>query len=353
MRNKLNKVLRTMLRMKRPYGGDGEAAAAGYLASHAPANAKVFIDTAGNVHIDLRTLPQHRTLFVAHVDTMHRKDGVNTYTTDAKTGIIKAQGDVLGADDAAGIAILSVLMGSVPAYYLFCRGEERGGIGSKFVADTFPEMLREMDRAIAFDRRGYSDVITHQAMGRCASDAFGAALSDALNNAGLLYLPCDGGIYTDTAEFVDFIPECTNISCGYDFEHSDREQLDLKYLHSLAAAALTISWDGLPTERDPSVRESFYDNWGGISVVNTGSGALTFPETVSAEDYEIAELVYEALAGEPYPLTKYVANFVGTQVFLLDPDAFDVNVVEAAVDASVDWRDVISWLADEACQAVN
>ena len=32
----------------------------------------------------------------------------------------------------------------------------------------------------------------------------------------LLYATDPTGIFTDTANFVDIIPECTNISCGYE-----------------------------------------------------------------------------------------------------------------------------------------
>jgi len=34
-------------------------------------------------------------------------------------------------------------------------------------------------------------------------------------------------VYTDTAEFTDIIPECTNRSVGYAREHTQEESLDL------------------------------------------------------------------------------------------------------------------------------
>ena len=119
----------------------------------------------------------------------------------------------------------------------------------------------EFDRAIAFDRRGIDSVITHQGWGRCCSDAFGSALAEELmkNNDALMMLNDDTGVYTDTAEFTDIIPECTNISVGYAREHTQEESLDLIYYQNLAAAVLTVDWDGLPVERDPSVVEPVQD----------------------------------------------------------------------------------------------
>ena len=140
-------------------------------------------------------------------------------------------------------------------------GEEGGGIGAKVVSDD-QALLKQFDRAIAFDRRNNSSVITHQGYGRCCSDAFAEALSDKFNDAGLLYMPDDGGVYTDTAEFVDVIPECTNISIGYMAEHTDREALDILHFRHLADAVLSFDWDNLPTERDPSVDEfASGNNW--------------------------------------------------------------------------------------------
>jgi hypothetical protein len=62
-------------------------------------------------------------------------------------------------------------------------------------------------------------------------------------------------VYTDTAEFVDIIPECTNISVGYNSEHSQQESLNIVHFELLATAVLRVEWDKLPTERDPTVPE--------------------------------------------------------------------------------------------------
>ena len=101
--NKLKTVLERMLSVQRPHGGIGEGSAIVYLASIAPAQARaVWVDAIGNLHIDMRKDKRNTTLFVAHVDTMHRVDGPNPFTLDDK-GVYHAPKDlVLGADDGAG-----------------------------------------------------------------------------------------------------------------------------------------------------------------------------------------------------------------------------------------------------------
>jgi hypothetical protein len=70
-----------------------------------------------------------------------------------------------------------------------------------------------------------------------------------------MYSPDDTGVYTDTAEFTDIIPECTNISVGYDHEHSQQECLNINHYELLSQAVLQVQWDKLPTDRDPTVPE--------------------------------------------------------------------------------------------------
>jgi len=194
-------------------------------------------------------------LFIAHVDTVHREVGANKIR---KTKAMwYADGAPLGADDGAGVAMLMHMIHSgINGYYIFSQGEECGGIGAKFVSKDV-NLLSQFDRAIAFDRRGIDSVISHQGWGRCASDTFCQALADELNmtDANLMYMPDDTGVYTDTAEFVDTIPECTNISVGYNSEHSQQESLNIHHFELLSQAVLQVNWDKLPTDRDPSEPE--------------------------------------------------------------------------------------------------
>ena len=224
-------------------------------------------DTAGNTHLDLRHDMTNRTLFVAHTDTVHKNDGRQQPMINAHMmtcNLTDTVATCLGADDGAGVAVLLHLIHNrVPAYYIFTRGEERGGIGAAHLVKTYLHLLAEFDRAIAFDRKGTSSVISHQGWGRCCSDTFADTLSEQLSSDWLMYAPDDGGVYTDTAEFVDIIPECTNISAGYMHEHTTKESLNLQHLVDLMEQVVLIDWDALPTERDPSVKEplpTYYSN---------------------------------------------------------------------------------------------
>jgi hypothetical protein len=250
-------VLFRLLSAKRRYGSVTEGAVIPYLLTCLPEDSLAWVDGAGNLHVDMRVdISVNRTLFVAHTDTQHRGTGLNVYRRDGD--MVYADGDdCLGADDAVGVAILAQLIHCVPAYYIFTRGEEVGGIGSKYVASNYKELLKQFERAIAFDRADVHEVITHQVVGRCCSDEFAQALSDALSQGNLLYAPSDAGVYTDTAEWVDLVPECTNIGCGYWAQHGPKEHMNLRHVLQLCEAACKVQWDDLPTKRDPLVREEF------------------------------------------------------------------------------------------------
>ena len=257
----LHRTLFKALTMKRPYASFAEADFVGWLVNRLPVRS---IDSAGNVHVDIRKTDQHRTMFTSHTDTVHRHGGVNKVRVDtnAQRVMLRADGDALGADDGSGIALMChMIEADVPGYYVFFRGEECGGIGSKWLAKHKPELFALFDRAVAFDRAGYSDVITHQGMGRCCSDAWANLLADALNDHGLLYMPDDTGVYTDTAEFVDLVSECTNLSVGYKHQHGDREEQDLTHLVAMATALVQIDWDGLTASRDPAVIDDKWSSW--------------------------------------------------------------------------------------------
>lgn len=264
----LMSTLKTALTVKRPHGGKGVTLFTSWLHDNLPSKHKhkAFLDAAGNLHVDARIKKTHRTLFVAHVDTVHKDDGKNLVKVKDNGATWHAYGGVpLGADDGAGVAMLMHLLHSgKPAYYIFTQGEERGGIGATFIAKQYAALLSEFDRAIAFDRRGIDSIISHQGYGRCCSDLFAQTLANAFNDHNpdaFMYTPDDSGVYTDTAEFTDIIPECTNISIGYYNEHTERESLNIAHFQHLAAAAATLDWDSLPTERDPTVVEEKV--WGG------------------------------------------------------------------------------------------
>ena len=210
---------------------------------------------------------------------------------------------------------MHLLHGGVAGYYIFTQGEECGGIGARHVSkDT--TLLSQFDRAIAFDRRGIDSVITHQGFGRCCSDTFAQALADELSSGNvLMYLGDDTGVYTDTAEFVDVIPECTNISVGYNYEHTLKEELNIHHFVALADAVLTVPWDALPTDRDPTVYESKWGKWD--DKYGTPSGAWSTNWWADYKDDEpyslemqVEDAIYEAMRGTYTALINLIAEAV-------------------------------------------
>jgi len=277
-------------------------------------------DGAGNIHYDSRIIPAtgeiSRTLFVAHTDSVHPEAGRQKVVIDKDKIVHVDGGECLGADDGAGaLVLLSLIEAKVPAYYIFTRCEERGGVGAKHLADTYPDLLAQFDRAIAFDRRGTSSVITHQGWGRCCSDTFADALSEALCTDELMYIPDDTGVYTDTAEFVGLIPECTNISVGYVNEHTKNETQDLAHLQALINHVITMDWEALPTERDPAKVDE--DN----EMFMYSHEAVYALGGYKCEDYSdynmsVYDACIEALDGEP----DYLLYMVAEAINPADPD---------------------------------
>ena len=323
----LYKTLARALSMMRPHDSEGTRRMTDWLEerAHKLPNAMIGRDGAGNLHVDTRLNSSNRTLFVAHVDTVHRKEGPNKIKQTPTYWY--ADGAALGADDGAGVAMLMHLMhAGIPAYYIFTQGEECGGIGATWLAKHQRELLSEFDRAIAFDRRGIDSVITHQGRGRCCSDVFADALSNALNeDMTLMYLPDSTGVYTDTAEFIEVIPECTNISVGYYSEHSDKESLDIIHFQALADRVAKIDWDSLPTDRDPKVVDMLdWGGWGsyhstsstGVSAY-AGVGEWAGLHNLRDDDYdydsytiELQEALYDAQAGSKQWLIELMCESV-------------------------------------------
>ncbi len=203
------------------------------------------------------------TLFSCHTDTVHSKGGKQEVLYDMDFELAFVDGnDPLGADNTAGVwMLLEMIAAKIPGTYLFHFGEERGCLGSKDLAKQAKDWLSQHKRAIAFDRRGTTSVITRQRSDRCCSDKFGQALADALGD--LEYELDPTGLYTDTASYMEIIPECTNVSVGYDHEHGPEETLDIGHCKRLRDQVLTINWGALPTERDPSVEDYDWHARGG------------------------------------------------------------------------------------------
>ena len=215
-------------------------------------------DTHGNYFLKIG---ESRTIFASHLDTVS-KDHTNVIHK-IEGSLIKTDGKtILGADDKAGVTImLWMIKHNIPGLYYFFIGEEVGCIGSGLLA-KYGDLKGKFDRIISFDRRGLNSVITHQSSVRTCSDEFAKNISKELNKNGMSYKLDDTGVYTDSAEFVDIIPECTNLSVGYYSEHTTTESQDIKHLENLAKACIRINWEELVTKRDIAKKEYKYSTSG-------------------------------------------------------------------------------------------
>lgn len=221
----------------------------------------IHLDAHGNFHHMVKnpdgTLPSIQ--FCSHLDSacqyiervrVMRND--NLITSDGKT--------ILSADCKIGVAImLKMIEAKIPGWYVFHAGEERGCKGASSLAKDVKTWPIAPKISVEFDRHSYGSIITFQGGNRCCSEVFSKALGDQLVIPGYKpYASDDGGLYTDNGEYVDDIPEVTNISVGYQKHHTHEEQQDIVYAELLLKELLKVDWANLPVVRDPKVSESRY-----------------------------------------------------------------------------------------------
>lgn len=207
-------------------------------------------DKHGNFYI---RIGESNTMFTSHLDSATgkaEKVKLVTYESNKQKFVGTDGSTILGADDKAGVTVmLYMIENNIPGLYYFFVGEERGGVGSYNLSQEYDDILENIERCIAFDRYGYNSVITHQMMSRCCSDTFADALCAEFKNQGIELRKDDTGIFTDSANFINIINECTNISVGYFHEHTKREFQNITYLEQLCNAVLNIDWENLPSHK--------------------------------------------------------------------------------------------------------
>lgn len=171
----------------------------------------------------------------------------------------KFNAQTLGADDKAGCYVLCEMIAhNIPGLYVFHVGEERGCVGSRWIVQNTPELVKGIQRCIAFDRKDYTDVIAWQRGSRTASIKCTDAIATQLNE--LMNIPQQEykfkgdvrGVFTDSACYENIIPECTNISIGYFDNHGPNEYLDYYWLSKMfTPAAIKVKWNEIPVDRNP------------------------------------------------------------------------------------------------------
>ena len=227
-------------------------------------------DEHGNLYKTILTTESiaPNTMFTAHLDTVHdtrfyhfcrkyklpwgKSRSVN-HIFSKNSDFVKTDGTTtLGADDKAGVAIIleMVRLGKPGIYYLF-KGEEVGHIGAKKLKKYLYENkdLKNIKKCISLDRKGYDSVITHQRNIRCCSDEFAVEVSKKINAFGFWFRPDPFGMSTDSMDFIEKFPECTNISIGCFRSHTNKECQDLEFMEALVDAFVRIDWEAITTFR--------------------------------------------------------------------------------------------------------
>lgn len=192
-------------------------------------------------------------LWSCHTDTVHWEEGLQQVKVTNKHAMLpeKSKSNCLGADCTAGVWVMSeMIKANVPGLYVFHRDEENGGKGSSFIAKNTPDLLKDIDAAIAFDRFGTQSVITHQ-FSRCCSDDFADSLIEQLPGSKR----DDEGLFTDTANYTEIVSECTNLSVGYNGHHSSREIQNMEFLGQLRDRMIKLDTSKLRFSRDPNTLE--------------------------------------------------------------------------------------------------
>jgi acetylornithine deacetylase/succinyl-diaminopimelate desuccinylase-like protein len=214
-------------------------------------------DSYGNRWLKIGDSP---VLWSSHTDTVHTTPGKQRIKV--ADGVIsladgETESNCLGGDCGVGVWImLELIRAKKPGLYIFHREEETGGHGSAWIAENNPGLLAGIRYAIALDRKGTNSVITYQSGARCASDAFAESLADQLHG----YAPDSTGLFTDTHNYTGLVPECTNLSVGYESAHSSKETVNVWHACGLLDSLLALDVDRLVCARDPAAVESLYDD---------------------------------------------------------------------------------------------
>lgn len=263
-------------------------------------------DFAGNVFVKIGS--GSRVLWSSHTDTVHSEAGFQKIALAGDLLKVahseRGSSSCLGADCTTGVwLMLEMIQAQVAGLYVFHASEEVGGLGSSFIAKHSPELLEGISFAIAFDRKGKSSIITHQGGMRTCSDAFALSLAEALP---LGFGLDDGGTFTDSANYAEgLVPECSNISVGYEGAHTASETQSISHALALREALLSFDESTLVEARDRNEQESLWHGYGsGSGLYGYGSGS--------------GWLDYDELESYVYANPERVADFLIEQGFSLD-----------------------------------
>lgn len=155
---------------------------------------------------------------VAHMDTVFTTPVSNLYY-DQKKGVLWSS-EGLGADDRAGIfAILKIVQSGLKPSIILTTDEESGGIGANVLAQKVCP-IPNLKYMIQLDRHGSNDCVFYS----CYNQAF----IEYIEKFGF----CEQwGSFSDISFLMPAWKICgTNLSVGYENEHSYSETLNINQL---------------------------------------------------------------------------------------------------------------------------
>ena len=227
-------------------------------------NTDLKVDKFGNYY---KIIGKSDIMFACHLDTASlRKEKINLFSKieNNEEFIETDKTTILGADDKAGVSIMLYMMSNnVPGLYYFFLGEERGGIGSSKVSRNFLDFdyLSKINKVISFDRRGTKSLITKQYGEESCSSEFAVELCSKFRDLGIDLEPDNTGVFTDSANFIGLISECTNISVGYYNEHTNKERQNMTFLIKLAKACVSVDWNSLGNYKKVELSNNDINNY--------------------------------------------------------------------------------------------
>lgn len=301
------------------------------LDSRLPAGASKVQDNYGNVFVLVGDTEQSDVAFTSHLDTVARANSKPPKVKATNGGVLYVgnphEADCLGADCGAGVYLmLEMLEHSVPGRYCFFRDEEVGCQGSGASAQGQTGFWTGVKAMISFDRRG-DGVIISQRWSPCCSKEFAHELAKRI---GRTEAALQAGIYTDSAEFMHLVPECTNIGVGYMHEHTPDEILDTNILADLLAKVLEPdTFKDLPISRVPKPINSHFS-----------LGAPWIDDLPPAEDPDLLAMFRTvSQLGRP-ALIQWIKDNpeeACTYIMLFSDYGFKADIIELGTRVAADW----------------
>jgi hypothetical protein len=269
-----------------------------------------YTDSFGNLHKTINEIGKKgekwkpNILFSSHTDTVHRHDKRQKLEI-YKGKVVTSDSTCLGADDTVGnYLMIKMIQKGIPGKYIFHRGEERGGLGSHYIAKETPEVLDCIEFAIAFDRKDTNDVVQYQNGERCCSKEFASELAKLLGMTG----GDPHGTFTDTANYVDIVPECSNVSVAYWDQHSKHERCDLQEIALIEERILSADWTSLSSYEFKPEWEYEYDAYSYYSRYGNINGSMSPPVVErSHNDKQIWDL-HDLCVTDPYEVAWYLSE---------------------------------------------